>query len=63
MPLRIVLKVLVHQGSTLICSISSDAVQVQSPEVDGQVLRQLMDNLQGLPQHAKTVAGGIQQVS
>lgn len=35
---------------------------MQLPEVDGQVLRQLMDSLQGLTQHAKTVAGGIQQV-
>ena len=46
-------------------ALSSSAgllVQVQSPELGGQVLRQLADKVQGLPQRAKTVAGGIQQV-
>ena len=38
-------------------------LQVRSFETDGQIVRQLINNLQGLPRHAKTVAGGIQQVS
>ena len=42
--------------------ISSLAVQVQLPEMEGQALRQLMHSIQGLPQHAKSVAGNIQKV-
>lgn len=42
--------------------ISNFVVQVQLLEMDGQGLHQLMDSIQGLPQHAKTIAGGVQQV-